>query len=140
MWKKQFFAIFLKFFLNNEKHFLQVFSRFAGIGWPCLRFNKTGWEIVVGPILCGTKRSKGFFDESDNWVRLDEWKKSNPGQPDPDNTTKMLDTKGEFGLTTSFVLAFGKNFRSGKLNFPVNIFAIPHAEGFRYGISVGFNR
>ena len=77
---------------------MQDFSRFAGIGWPCLRFNKTGWEIVVGPILCGTKRSKGFFDESDNWVRLEEWKKSNPGQPDPDNTTKMLDTKGEFGL------------------------------------------
>lgn len=105
-----------------------------------LRFNKTGWEIVVGPILYGTKRSKGFFDESDNWVRLDDWKKQNPGQQDPDNTTKMLDTKGEFGLTTSFLLAIGKNFRSGKLNFPVNIFAIPHAEGFRYGISVGFNR
>jgi hypothetical protein len=48
----------------------------------------------------------------------------------------------------SYVLAIGKNFRSGKLNFPVNISYVPGKKsswgdgdptGHRFSITVGFN-
>lgn len=121
----------------DQGKFLPSFSILHG-----LRLNKTGWEFIAGPIIYMTKRSEGFFDLGNNnkWTRLVDWKSDNPSAAEPDNVIKMLDTRGDFGLTTSFVLAVGKNFRSGNLNFPINIFAIPHPEGFRYGISVGFNK
>jgi hypothetical protein len=140
-------------YINNEK--VQVLFEFVpnvtgldqGKFIPSLsilngvRLNQTGWEVIAGPIFYFTKRAEGFFEApSDEWIRLSDWKALHPGEPDPDNVIKGLDTRGDYGFTTSFLLAVGKNFRSGNINFPVNLFAIPHPEGFRYGISVGFNK
>lgn len=120
----------------DQGKFIPTLSILNGV-----RLNKTGWELIVGPIIYFTKRSEGFFDPvTGNWTLLSVWKAENPSAPEPDNVTKSLDTRGDFGLTTSFLLAIGKNFRAGDINFPVNLFAIPHSEGFRYGISVGFNK
>jgi hypothetical protein len=120
----------------DQGKFIPTLSVLNGV-----RLNKTGWELIVGPIIYFTKRSEGFFDPgTDEWTLLSAWKANNPGKPEPDNVIKTLDTRGDFGITTSFLLAVGKNFRVGDINFPVNIFAIPHAEGFRYGLSVGFNK
>lgn len=120
----------------DQGKFIPTMSVLNGV-----RLNKTGWELIIGPIVYFTKRADGFFDPiTDKWTLLTEWKALNPGVPQPDNVTKSLDTRGDFGITTSFLLAIGKNFRVGNINFPVNLFAIPHSEGFRYGLSVGFNK
>jgi len=39
------------------------------------------------------------------------------------------------------VLGFGKTFKSGKMNFPVNLFVVTPGRGdsWRVGTSVGFN-
>jgi hypothetical protein len=105
-----------------------------------VRLNPSGWEVMLGPILYFTKRAEGFYNDADEWTLLSEWKAQNPGLPDPENVKKGFDTRGDFAITTSFLLAIGKNFRSGNVNFPVNIFAIPNPEGVRFGLSVGFNK
>lgn len=121
----------------DQGKFIPTISILNGV-----RLNKTGWELILGPIVYFTKREEGFFDPLNNneWTRLSEWKALNPGAPEPDDVIKSLDTRGEFGITTSFLFAIGKNFKAGNINFPINLFAIPHPEGFRYGLSVGFNK
>lgn len=105
-----------------------------------VRLTPSGWELMLGPIIYFTKRAEGFYNEADEWTLLSEWKAKNPGLPDPAGVKKGFDTRGDFTITTSFLLALGKNFRSGNVNFPVNIFAIPNPEGVRFGVSVGFNK
>ncbi|MDX1913818.1 MAG: hypothetical protein SFV22_20140 [Saprospiraceae bacterium] len=105
-----------------------------------IRLTPSGWEVMLGPIIYFTKRAEGFYDEAGDWTLLSEWKAKNPGLPDPAGVKKGFDTRGDFTITTSFLLAVGKNFRSGNVNFPVNIFAIPNPEGVRFGVSVGFNK
>lgn len=121
----------------DQGKFIPTISVLNGV-----RLNKSGWEIIAGPIVYFTKRAEGFFDPLHNneWTLLSTWRALHPGEGDPDNVIKSLDTRGDVGITTSFLFAVGKNFRAGKINFPVNLFAIPHQEGFRYGISVGFNK
>ncbi len=119
----------------DQGKFLPSFGIFHG-----LRLQKTGLEFALGPVIYVAKRQKGFFDTEKKWHALQQWRSDNPGEPDPDNVVTTLDTRGEYGITTSFVLSIGKNFRSGNMNLPVNFYAIPHAEGARYGISVGFNK
>lgn len=121
----------------DQGKFIPTMSILNGV-----RLNQSGWELIAGPIVYFTKRAEGLFDplDNNNWTLLSTWRALHLGQPDPDNVVKSLDTRGDFSITTSFLFAIGKNFRAGNINFPVNIFAIPHQEGFRYGISVGFNK
>ena len=121
----------------DQGKFLPTISFLNGV-----RLNKSGFEFIVGPIIYFTKRAEGFFDEAHggDWTRLSDWKLQYPSEAQPDNVIKGLDTRGEFGLTTSFLISVGKNFRAGNINFPVNLIVIPHPEGLRYGISVGFNK
>lgn len=120
----------------DQGKFIPTVSLLNGV-----RLNKTGWEFIIGPIIYFTKRAEGFFDPvTGDWTRLATWKAQNPDLPEPENVTKNLDTRGDFGFTTSFLVSVGKNFKVGNINFPINLFAIPHAEGFRYGLSVGFNK
>ncbi|MCB0524466.1 MAG: hypothetical protein H6576_11365 [Lewinellaceae bacterium] len=119
----------------DQGKFLPTLSILNGV-----RFNKSGWEFIVGPILYMTKRAEGFFDAEGDWMLLSEYRANNPGEPDPDGTTKAFDARGNFGITSSFLLSIGKNFKAGNINFPVNLIAIPHPEGYRFGVSVGFNK
>ncbi len=121
----------------DQGKFLPSFSLLHGV-----RTQKTGWEFVIGPVFYLTKRQKGLFDpaNADKWTTLVEWQAAHPDTPDPDEVIKMVDSRGDFGLTTSFLISIGKNFRSGSMNLPINFYAVPHAEGFRYGLSVGFNK
>jgi hypothetical protein len=52
-----------------------------------------------------------------------------------------LDSRGDVGISTGLVLGFGKTFKSGKMNFPVNLFVVTPGRGdsWRIGTSVGFN-
>jgi hypothetical protein len=52
---------------------------------------------------------------------------------------ELPDSRGSTQVSTGFLFALGKTFRSGKLNLPVNLFFIPSTTGLRYGISVGWN-
>lgn len=107
-----------------------------------IRLNKTGWEFIAGPMIFLSRRAEGFFDaeNGNKWTSLTDYNAAFPGAKQPDNTIKMLDTRGDLGISTSFLISVGKNFRSGNLNFPVNVFAVPNPEGFRYGVSIGFNK
>jgi hypothetical protein len=62
---------------------------------------------------------------------------------DPTDQTliERIDSRGDFKLSSGLMIAIGKTFKSGKMNFPLNFFAIPPARGnsWRVGISTGFN-
>lgn len=53
--------------------------------------------------------------------------------------TRYLDRRGTTHLSTMFVFAFGRTFRAGALNIPVNLFYTSRRGGGLAGINVGFN-
>lgn len=103
-----------------------------------VRSNRRGYEIAFGPILYLAKEAEGFYQDG-RWTLLTDWEKSNPGITPNFATEKRFDDRGTPALSSSFLFAFGKSFKSGKLNIPVNVFYIPNRTGHRFGLSVGFN-
>ncbi len=53
--------------------------------------------------------------------------------------TRHLDRRGVTHMSTMFVFAFGRTFRAGALNIPVNLFYTSRRGGGLAGINVGFN-
>jgi hypothetical protein len=53
--------------------------------------------------------------------------------------TRFLDKRGSTHLSTMFVFAFGRTFRAGALNIPVNLFYTSRRGGGLAGVNVGFN-
>lgn len=51
----------------------------------------------------------------------------------------MIDSREDLSVSSDFVFAFGRSFKSGRMNIPLNIFVIPSKTGFRTGFSFGFN-
>ena len=103
-----------------------------------VRSNKNGFEFAFGPVLYVNKEAEGFYNNG-TWTRLTEWQLANPDLPPPGEVESRLDSRGGPTLSSSFVFGFGKSFKSGKMNIPVNAFFIPNKEGHRFGLSVGFN-
>ncbi len=60
-------------------------------------------------------------------------------EPNYNMDSKFLDRRGGTKLSTMFVFAFGRTFRAGALNIPVNIFYTSRRGGGMAGINVGFN-
>lgn len=104
-----------------------------------LRSNVSGFEFAFGPTFNVTRQDEGFFDSAGKWVRLSDWKRENSGYTTLPETMMRFDNRGLWTLSSNFVFAFGKSFRSGKLNIPVNFFFVPSKAGSRFGLSVGFN-
>lgn len=102
-----------------------------------LRNNKNGWEFAFGPTFSLTTMAKGYFDADGVWHREREWTDSLSANPYP--IQSRLDSRGDLSINSGFVFAFGKTFKSGKLNIPVNAYIIPHKDGLRFGASFGFN-
>lgn len=98
-----------------------------------VRSNKTGFEFSIGPSLVVTKRSLGYYDENGKWV-LAKNDLDNNG-----NVSKQIDRRGEFGIEGGLLIALGKSFRSGNVNFPVNAYVMLKKDSPRIGISLGFN-
>ncbi|MES2514176.1 MAG: hypothetical protein V4580_08520 [Bacteroidota bacterium] len=120
----------------DQGYFIPGFSLLHG-----LRSNVNGWEFALGPTINLSPKAKGYYDESNIWHREQEWD-SNPENANVKNPYKIkerLDSRGDYAVQTGFVLAFGRTFKSGKLNLPVNIYVIPSNDGFRIGASLGFN-
>lgn len=106
-----------------------------------LRSNVNGWELAIGPSFSVITKSNGYYDSEGKWHREKEWLQdaNNFGVENPYSITERLDSRGGSTLQTSFVVAVGRTFRSGKLNIPVNAFFIPSKEGARFGLSFGYN-
>lgn len=119
------------------------------------RFGKSGWEFAFGPSFGLQKTSKGFFDidnlygkGNDYYWTQSEYTQYNytlqnqglPFQTNPTyNYTTTLDKRGTVSLSTRWVMGFGRTFRAGSLNIPVNIFYSSVKKGSMIGVSVGFN-
>jgi hypothetical protein len=82
-----------------------------------------------------------YYDSENKWNRESDWNanEANIGIKNPYVIKERLDSRGDYTIQTGFVLAFGRTFKSGKLNLPVNIYAVPHKDGFKIGASLGFN-
>jgi hypothetical protein len=104
-----------------------------------LRENKNGWEFGFGPSFVLTTKTDGFYDNG-NWVRKKDWLADplNMNQPTPAFQSR-LDSRGDVHLTSSFVFAVGKTFRSGNMNIPMNMYMVPGRDGWRFGLSFGYN-
>lgn len=101
------------------------------------RHNLRGWEIALGPTAGLTKKASGYFDADGIWHLSSEWDSSQGSNPY--YIEKQIDSRGYITYHTGFVFAAGKSFKSGRMNYPVNIFVIPSKSGIRAGITFGFN-
>jgi len=100
------------------------------------RDNKHGWEIAFGPTFSLVPMADGYYDSNGNWHLNNEY--PNDGSKRPASISR-LDSRGDLAGKASFILAVGRTIKSGKLNIPVNAYVIPSLDGWRFGLSVGFN-
>jgi hypothetical protein len=101
-----------------------------------MRNSRTGWEFAVGPNFTTTVTAVGYVS-GDDFILKGSQGYNASGK---DEITR-LDSRGDVGISTGLVLGFGKTFKSGKMNFPVNLFVVTPGRGdsWRIGTSVGFN-
>ncbi len=101
-----------------------------------MRNSRLGWEFAIGPNITGTTLAQGYMN-GDDFLRPGD----NGYDPTNKNIIERLDSRGDFKLSSGLMIAVGKTFKSGKMNFPLNFFAIPPAKGnsWRVGVSTGFN-
>lgn len=120
----------------DQGYFIPGFTLLHG-----LRSNVNGWEFALGPTINLSPKSRGYYDATNTWHREQEWNANpeNENVKNPFTIKERLDSRGDYAVQTGFVLAFGRTFKSGKLNLPVNMYVIPGKDGFRIGASLGFN-
>ena len=117
-----------------------------------IRNNTTGWEFAFGPNFSVGNYAEGYWvgatstDPEGTFHMLGSdgakayeasYKSANAGAAP--TAVERPDSRGNTTITTGFLFAAGKTFRSGKLNLPVNIFFMPSTYGMRWGVSVGWN-
>lgn len=100
-----------------------------------LRNNVNGFEFAIGPTFSISSRSKGFISTEGEWIKIND----NNTAPINADIEYRLDSKGESYINTGLVFAAGKTIKSGKLNIPLNVYAVPGRNGWRFGFSFGFN-
>lgn len=133
------------------------------------RFGKAGWEFAFGPSFNLRKISEGFVDTQNSFGQganqyfsyndwysyaydnystdttyTDQWGYFNPPTPAEASGEDyyfrdMYDSRGGLKLGTTWVFGFGRTFRAGALNIPVNVFYSSSRTGGMIGASVGFN-
>ncbi len=122
----------------DQEMFIPSFTLLNGF-----RNNVSGWEIAIGP-------SFGLARTSDRYLIGENYYSAEQKDKDPKLKAKVesenirprrvLDKDGETAIATALVIAFGRSFKSGKLNIPVNFWTtVPTKDGFRIGLSVGYN-
>jgi hypothetical protein len=100
------------------------------------RDNKHGWEIAFGPTFSLVPIADGYYDTQNNWHINSEWQSPDAN---PNHGVSRLDSRGSIQGRASVIIAIGRTFKSGKLNIPINAYVIPGSDGWRFGMSVGFN-
>ena len=107
------------------------------------RFGRNGWEFAIGPSFRVVKKAEGFYDNNNfmdggagEWYLKEEWRE---GYANPYSIESRVDSRGDPEISTRLVFAFGRTFRSGYLNIPVNVYVAPDKKGTQFGVSFGFN-
>ncbi len=120
----------------DQGYFIPSFSLLHG-----LRSNVNGWEFALGPTINLSPKSYGYYDGGNVWHRQQDWSAdpTHENIQNPFTIRERLDSRGAYSIQSGFVIAFGRTFKSGKLNLPVNAYVIPGKNGFRIGASLGFN-
>lgn len=121
------------------------------------RFGKGGWEFAFGPSFGARKMMQGiemdgefvtrseYLDASYNSWAADptnfdaQGNVTNPYVQPSINYTKRMDSRGDLEFNTNWLMAFGRTFRAGALNIPVNLYYAGNKYGGVIGTSVGFN-
>lgn len=125
------------------------------------RFGSAGWEIAFGPSFGLRRTTSGYVNPEDGiYYRESDWRlktlndwQSNPAnfdestgevlnsyvEPDQSIYSKHLDKRGNTELSANWIMAFGRTFRSGALNIPVNLYYSSNKFGGVIGASIGFN-
>lgn len=98
------------------------------------RFGKQAWEFAFGPTFRFIKVADGFYDSYNDWHLQGDGTPQN-GSP----IISRLDSRGDVKLSTGLVVAFGRTFRSGYLNIPVNVYVAPRKDATTVGATFGFN-
>jgi hypothetical protein len=100
------------------------------------RNTRTGWEVAIGPTFSLATYSR-MGRVGDTYYMESDLKKLGYTDVQVRNT---LNANGTVSLGTSLIVGVGKTIKSGKMNIPINVFGtIPTKEGWRIGISVGYN-
>jgi hypothetical protein len=99
------------------------------------RFNKSGWEIGLGPVFRMSKLAKGYYDTNGEWKLL----KYNREEAKSYNVIETIDWRGETIVSSGLIIAIGKTFHSGYLNVPLNLYVSPRKDGTVVGMNFGFN-
>jgi hypothetical protein len=158
------FSALAEFILNvnglEQGKFLPTLSILNGF-----RFGSAGWEFAFGPGFTLTRTSNGFFDteghygNAGDYYSVGSWNSDfsdyvYENNNDPNNTEMLsdddytnqgyvaeetLDERASVKGAFMFVMAFGRTFRAGALNIPVNVFYSSRGSGGIAGINVGFN-
>lgn len=55
------------------------------------------------------------------------------------NNSSTLDARGDIKLSANWLMGFGRTFKAGSLNIPVNVYYASSKSGGNIGMSVGFN-
>ena len=111
------------------------------------RFGQGGWEFAFGPSFGVKKTSSGFFDNKGvfgvpgRYLRLRDIEDGTTEEIEAEGYVleEHLDNRGDLKFSTRWVIAFGRTFRSGALNIPVNAYWSTNRGGGILGLSVGFN-
>ena len=147
------FSALAEFILNvnglEQGKFMPTLSILNGF-----RFGSAGWEFAFGPGFTLSKTSNGFFDtegyygNAGDYISSDDWhsdyvQSQGYAANDYENfgylMEETLDDRASVKGAFMFVMAFGRTFRAGALNIPVNIFYSSRQGGGIAGINVGFN-
>lgn len=99
-----------------------------------LRNSKNGLEFGFGPQLTVVRKANGYYDDNNVFVIADPI-----STPEGKSNISRLHSDGNYRFATNFIFGFGKTFKSGSLNLPVNIFYKPAKNAHQFGISVGYN-
>ena len=105
-----------------------------------VRHNLWGFEFAVGPNFAISRKAEVYKDGT--YKNRDSYKLKSEIKEEETNSHVFFtkaDSRGDFFLSTSFVFAIGKTFKSGKMNFPVNMYFVPAKDGWQMGLSFGFN-
>lgn len=113
--------------------FIPSFSGLLGF-----RLGRQGWEFAIGPSFKIIRKADGYYDSTRTW-HLEENVYNINGYPSSHHIVSRLDSRGAPAFSGGLVLAFGRTFKSGYLNIPVNAYVVPRKEGWTYGLSFGFN-
>lgn len=100
------------------------------------RNTANGWEVAIGPSFSiASYASMGYYN-GDYYTSTELRNMGLTNIP----TERRLNSQGDAGIASALVVGIGKTIKSGKMNIPLNFyFTIPTHDGFRLGISVGYN-